>query len=332
MQEVVLVATEGWQQLDSINLTSTFHRLAQLADGSPAGAAAVRAEVQACGGVWGWLLDCLVAAARQDPEFGPRCAANALWALHKLDALDCARLEALQAPLARALAATAAGSGPPQTRLSARGLTQMLGVLGADPATLPLLLALKPQLLQAVWVAAPELDGQVRACTILRGKAVRQPPSGVCAHLPSCHCAVPSQGISTAWHALGNISVWCSPSDAELGAWPPELLSRLAAAARAVAPSMTFQGLAEVGGMSRHSCAAQPGKWLDTVGAGRHASRLACAHADRRTVLCCIHYPYAGAVRMYQDAAAAVPRRRPAAGAVQRRHTQVGFTGFHPAS
>ena len=157
------MATEGWQQLDSINLTSTFHRLAQLAEGSPAGAAAVRAEVQACGGVWAWLLDCLAAAASQDPEFGPRCAANALWALHKLDALDCARLEALRAPLARALTATAAVSGTPAPRLSARGLTQVLGVLGADPATLPLLTALKVQLLQALWVAAPTLDAQVGA-------------------------------------------------------------------------------------------------------------------------------------------------------------------------
>lgn len=157
------MAIEGWQQLDSINLTSTFHRLAQLAEGSPAGAAAVRAEVQACGGVWAWLLDCLAAAASQDPEFGPRCAANALWALHKLDALDCARLEALRAPLARALAATVAGRGTLATRLSARGLTQVLGVLGADSATLPLLAALKPQLLQALWVAAPTLDAQVGA-------------------------------------------------------------------------------------------------------------------------------------------------------------------------
>lgn len=174
-QEVVLAAIEGWQQLDSINLTATFHRLAQLAEGAPGGAAAVRADVQAFGGMWAWLLDCVAAAAQQDPQFGPRCAANALWALHKLDALDCARLEALRTPLARALAATAAGSGPPPTRLSERGLTQVLSVLGADPATQPLLLALQPQLLQALWVAAPSLDAQVGA-----GSRVRCKGAGVC--------------------------------------------------------------------------------------------------------------------------------------------------------
>ncbi|PRW58721.1 CLR family protein [Chlorella sorokiniana] len=239
-QEVVLAATEGWQQLDSINLTSTFHRLAQLAEGSPAGTTAVRGEVQACG-VWAWLLDCLAAAAQQDPEFGPRCIANALWALHKLDALDCARLEALRAPLARALVATAAGSGAPQTRLSARGLTQVLGVLGAEPGTQPLLAALKPQLLHALWVAAPTLD---------------------------------AQGISTAWHALGCISVRSSPGEAQLGGGPPELLPRLAAAARAVAPSMTFQGLAEV----LHACTKmQPQPYRDDA-----LLQALCSAATRR--------------------------------------------------
>lgn len=332
LQELVLAATDGWQQLDSINLTSAFHRLAQLAEAAPSGATAARKELQACGpGLWAWLLDCLAAAAQQDRQFGPRCAANALWALHKLDALDCRMLGALHPPLARALAATAAAAGGPHDCLSARGLSQVLWVLGSEAATQPLLLALKPQLLQALWAAAPSLDGQVGACTcggVLQPAGVRYACGSLLPRQPGCLFAwefsprpahpnmtrmhsppslPPSrnwpQGVATAWHALGAISARSAPEEAQLGSDAPELLPRLVAAARAVAPGMNFQGLAEVRWeclVGRGVAVSTPCGRVSTVFFRKADAAAACRTGGATLLL-------TGAACMHQDAAAALP-------------------------
>lgn len=182
MQELFAALAGGWQSLDCINLSTAFHRLGQLAEAAPGGPAAFQKEHLVGQTVWCWLLDQLPPAA-QAPEFGGQCLSNTLAALCRLDALSPSLLHALHAPLLRALHGSSGGSGIPSRSiggdagggsaggttavaaagLDSRGLSQVMWAFGKDDNLKPLLLAVKPQLFRALWVAAPNLDAQVGA-------------------------------------------------------------------------------------------------------------------------------------------------------------------------
>ena len=265
-QDLFATLCEGWQALDCINLAASFHRLAQLGEAAPGGVAAFRDRALLGAPAWCWLLD-QVPAAAEAPEFGEQCTANVLAALCKLDALSPPLLHALHAPLRRALqsCARSAHNGAGGPRFGSRGLTQLLWCLGKDDSLRPLLLALKPQLFDALWAAAPSLDARVsaRACTQfeLARVAGRAGDLGLWAIVgkvfasgPTCPfslCCV--QAVATAWWALGEASSRCSPQELHLEAEASGLLHRLAQAATAEAGGMTFQGLSEVTG-----CACLP--------------------------------------------------------------------------
>lgn len=240
-------ATEGWAAaLDCINLATALHRLGHLADATPGGVAGLRPQLLAPAGVCGWLLDCLAAAA-QAPEWSARCTANVLAAVCKLDALSPSLLRALHAPLLRTLA------GATPDRLTGSGLTQVLWALSRDAGMQPLLLAAKQPLLGALRAATPTLDAQVGAAWA-EGKAAAAGAVLLGAPLFSQRCdgllirPIPSltQGVGVAWKALGDISSRCTPRELHLEREAPDLLPRLAAAAKAAAHGMTLQSLAEV--------------------------------------------------------------------------------------
>lgn len=82
------------------------------------------------------------------------------------------------------------------------------------------------------------------------------PGSSNAVFLPTLHAALPPmpttttatvQGVAAAWAALSELSRGCSPHELQLDAEAPELLPRLAAAAKAVADGLTFLGLMQVG-------------------------------------------------------------------------------------
>lgn len=227
--------------------------------------------------MWAWLLDNLPAAAAS-ADFGPQAVANTLAALVKLDALSPSLLHALHVPLLRVLEQSCSGSAAAGgAGLTGRGLTQVLWALGREAAARPLLLAVKPQLFQALWTAAPSLDAQVGAalwviwgaalavscllCTAACGplccrhhckclpECKRHQPDLGCCHffLSLLPFSILPQGIATAWFALGEASSRCLLEELDLERETPTLLPRLAAAMRAAAPAMTFHGLAQVG-------------------------------------------------------------------------------------
>lgn len=195
---------------------------------------------------------------------------NAPQALVKLDALTPFLLRALEGPLLRALASAHSRSS--------HFLTQLLWAFGHEQAARPLLLAVAPQLLGAMAAAAPNLDGQA---------------------------------ISTAWWALGELTAAGTQRPQEealhLASLAPDLLPRLAVAARAAAGTLTFQGISQASRPRCHcgyGCLQREARWEPTPSLS--ASLL-----------------IAGAARLHQDAPA-VPRQGPRPGAADRNVPQVG--------
>lgn len=117
-QELFEALAKGWQALDCINLAAALHRLASMAEAAPGDASIFCRRWLLGDPRWAWLLD-QVPAAAATPGFGPQCVANTLAALCRLDALSPRLLQALRAPLLRALAAPDAAD-----RLTTLGLTQ----------------------------------------------------------------------------------------------------------------------------------------------------------------------------------------------------------------
>ncbi|KAL4431187.1 hypothetical protein ABPG75_006443 [Micractinium tetrahymenae] len=234
-EELFAALAQGWQALDCINLAAALHRLASLAEAAPGGAATFCRRWLLGDPRWAWLLDQVLAAAAA-PSFGPQCVANSLAALSRLDALSPQLLQALHAPLLRALAAPAAAD-----RLTTQGLTQVLSSIARDlPSLKPLILRddVRARLWEALWAAAPQLD---------------------------------AQGVAAAWAALGELSSGCSPHELQLGAEAPDLLPRLAAAAKAAADGLTILGMAQV----LHACAKMRPQHRDEALLQRMAAAIA---------------------------------------------------------